>query len=50
MTPNITPPVFTLKDFRDWLEKNHDKHTKVGLIIHKTFPFHTAVQILQLCK
>jgi len=28
-------PVFTPNDFRKWLEKNHDKHTKVGLIIHK---------------
>lgn len=32
---DIKIPVFTPNDFRKWLEKNHDKHTKVALIIHK---------------
>ena len=35
MSENITFPVFTPNDFRKWLEKNHDKYRKVGLIIHK---------------
>ena len=35
MSPDTIFPVFIPNDFRKWLEKNHDKHTKVGLIIHK---------------
>lgn len=35
MSSEITFPVFIPNDFRKWLEKNHDKHTKVGLIVHK---------------
>jgi uncharacterized protein YdeI (YjbR/CyaY-like superfamily) len=27
--------IFDKKEFRNWLNKNHDKETKVGLIIHK---------------
>lgn len=27
--------VYTRQDFRNWLQKNHDKETKVAIIIHK---------------
>lgn len=27
--------IYDKKEFRNWLDKNHDKHKKIGLILHK---------------
>ena len=35
MTETKTLEVFDRKNFRKWLEKNHDKENKVALVIHK---------------
>ena len=46
--------VYTKDDFRKWLQKNHNKETKVGLIIHKKhtgkkFPTHNELLREAIC-
>jgi uncharacterized protein YdeI (YjbR/CyaY-like superfamily) len=46
--------VYTKEDFRKWLEKNHDKESRVGLIVHKKhtgkkFPTHNELLREAIC-
>ena len=35
MSEEIFIEIYSESDFRNWLKENHDKHKKIGLILHK---------------
>lgn len=46
--------IFDKKEFRNWLDKNHDKETKIGLILHKKHtgkgsPSHKELMFEAIC-
>ena len=54
MAETKTLEVFGRKDFRKWLEKNHDKENKVALVMHKkhtgkTSPSHKELMEEAIC-
>jgi uncharacterized protein YdeI (YjbR/CyaY-like superfamily) len=42
--------IFYLKDFTKWLQKNHDKEKKIGLVLHKKHTGKPTVSHLDLMK